>query len=223
VRRLLTRLPFLPRVPGSRFAGDRFAGHPGRRRRLLRRGGALAALGLVLLLAAKTFLFRLPAFVAHHPVREVAVVRQLAAAKPPGTVLAGTSPFLGRYVDRRYVDLPDAFGPEIAEPERYYARLERLLAAEEVDYLVVGRLDLRDRPAGLLAQRPPVPWLAPAGGDENVRVWRVTADRSRAPLRRREAAGVAGTTSRPRNAASGARGRSCLGGGIRKTAGPRRA
>lgn len=161
VRRRLMRLAFLP-------------ADPGRRRRLLRGTATLAALGLVLLLAAKTFFFRLPAFVERHPVREVATVRALAAATPPGTVLAGTSPFLGRYVERRYVDLPDAFGAEIAEPARYYARLERLLAAEGVDYLVAGRLDLRDRPAGLLAERPPVPWLAPAGGDEEVRVWRVT-------------------------------------------------
>jgi hypothetical protein len=161
VRRRLMRLAFLP-------------ADPGRRRRLLRGAASLAALALVLLLAAKTFLFRLPAFVERHPVREVATVRALAAATPPGTVLAGTSPFLGRYVERRYVDLPDAFGAEVAEPARYYARLERLLAAEGVDYLVAGRLDLRDRPAGLLAERPPVPWLAPAGGDEEVRVWRVT-------------------------------------------------
>jgi hypothetical protein len=159
-RRGLARLPGLP-------------DDPARRRRLLRRATAVAALGLVALLAVKTFLFRLPAFIERHPVREVATVRTLEAATPEGTVLAGTSPFLGRYVDRRYVDLPDAFGAEIVEPRRYYRRLHRLLAAEGVDYLVVGRLDLRDRPAGLLAERPPVPWLAPAGGDDEVRVWRV--------------------------------------------------
>jgi hypothetical protein len=162
-------VPWAARLPG-------LPADPARRRRTLARAGTLAALGLVLLLAAKTFIFRLPAFVERHPVREVTMVRALAAATPPGTVLAGTSPFLGRYVERRYVDLPDAFGAEIAEPARYYARLERLLGDEGVDYLVAGRLDLRDRPAGLLAEQPPVPWLAPAGGDEEVRVWRVSAD-----------------------------------------------
>lgn len=173
--RWLARLPGLPATAGSPAGAAS-------RRRLLRRGGTVAALGLLALLTAKTFLFRLPAFVERHPVREVAAVRQLAAATPPGTVLAGTSPFLGRYVDRRYVDLPDAFGPEIAAPELYYRRLRRLVAAEGIDYLVVGRLDLRDRPTSLLAEAPPVPWLAPAGGYEEVRIWRVTGAGPRAPL-----------------------------------------
>lgn len=160
VRRRLARLPALP--------VDRT-----QRRNLLRRSAALAAFGLVALLAAKTFLFRLPAFVDNHPYREVAAAQELAASSPPGTVLAGTSPFLGRYLDRPWIALPDAFGPEIADPSRYYARIRTLAAAHGVDYLVVGRVDLRDRPPSLLADEPAVSWLSPAGGDGDVRVWRV--------------------------------------------------
>ena len=56
------------------------------------------ALALVALLAVKTFAFRLPAFVERHPYQEVAVLRRLDASLPPGAALAGTSPFLGRYL-----------------------------------------------------------------------------------------------------------------------------
>jgi dolichyl-phosphate-mannose-protein mannosyltransferase len=123
----------------------------------------VAAAGLTALLAVKTFAYRLPAFVANHPYTEVATLRRLDVALPPGQPLAGTSPFLGRYLRRPYVALPDAFGREIAEPALYFARLRRLLAASGARYVVAGQLDLRDRPRGLLGPAPPAPWLAPAG------------------------------------------------------------
>ncbi|HEX2254565.1 MAG TPA: hypothetical protein VHQ65_14950, partial [Thermoanaerobaculia bacterium] len=133
----------------------------------------LLAAPLLGLLAVKTALGRLPAFVERHPYEEVAVLRQVAERVPPGTVIAGTAPFLGRYVERPYVPVPDAFGAELDEPERYYARLERLLADRGAAYLVVSRDELRDRPQGLLAERPPAPFLEPAGGGDGVRLWRV--------------------------------------------------
>jgi hypothetical protein len=115
-------------------------------------------------LVVKTALFRLPAFVAEHPYGEVAALRELAARTPPGSVLAGTSPFLGRYLDdpSRYLYVPDAFGAEVDHPDLYYRKLRRLLADAGAAYLVVGPVDLRDRPEGLVLTLPPVPWLAPA-------------------------------------------------------------
>src|SRR6185369_4791275 len=93
---------------------------------LARRLGRWAppALGtaLVLLLAVKTFGFRLPAFVAHHPYREVATLERLEPVLPPGARLAGTSPFLGRYLRHEYLYVPDAFGPEVQDPGLYYAK-----------------------------------------------------------------------------------------------------
>jgi 4-amino-4-deoxy-L-arabinose transferase-like glycosyltransferase len=85
------------------------------------------ALALVALLAVKTFAFRLPAFVERHPYQEIAVLRRLDASLPPGAALAGTSPFLGRYLGRTYVDLPDAFGREIAEPRLWFEKVAPLL------------------------------------------------------------------------------------------------
>jgi 4-amino-4-deoxy-L-arabinose transferase-like glycosyltransferase len=145
-------------------------GEPGRWRRALN----AVALALVLLLAVKTFGFRLPAFIGRHPYREVAVLRQLDASLPPGPALAGTSPFLGRYLSRPYLDLPDAFGPEIAQPQLWFDRVEPLIRRANVVYVVVGASDLRDRPVALLAGEEPVPWLGLASrpGDGIV-VWRV--------------------------------------------------
>jgi len=144
----------------------------------LRRAAVAVAVGAVLLLAAKTFLFRLPAFVERHPYASVAALRELAAETPPGTVLAGTSPFLGRYLDRPYRYVPDAFGREVGDPALYYRTLHRRLTDAGAAYLVVDPVDLRDRPRSLLGDRPPVPWLrSPDGLDPRlegfapVRVW----------------------------------------------------
>jgi hypothetical protein len=131
------------------------------------------ALAFVAVLAVKTFGFRLPAFIEHHPVREVAVLRRLDASLPAGPALAGTSPFLGRYLSRPYVDLPDAFGREIAEPRLWFEKVAPLLRRAGVAYLVAGPVDLRDRPPSLLAGPPPVAWLVPADREDGITVWKV--------------------------------------------------
>jgi 4-amino-4-deoxy-L-arabinose transferase-like glycosyltransferase len=138
-----------------------------------RRGLNVLAAGLVLLLAVKTFGFRLPAFIARHPYREVAALRRLDASLPPGAALAGTSPFLGRYLGHPYVDLPDAFGPEIADPRLWFARVDPLIRGAHVSYLVAGATDLRDRPASLLGQGDPVPWLHLVEVRNGIAVWQV--------------------------------------------------
>ncbi|HYL05543.1 MAG TPA: hypothetical protein VE075_05865, partial [Thermoanaerobaculia bacterium] len=127
----------------------------------------------VLLLAVKTFAYRLPAFAASHPYVEVEELRRLDRELPAGAALGGSSPFLGRYLRHRYVGIPDAFGPEATRPDLYYAKLRPLLRQAGVAYLVVGPIDLRSRPPQLLGPRPPVAWLAAAGGEHGVAVWRV--------------------------------------------------
>jgi len=155
---------------GARAGGRlRRLGRPATLRRLLAAVAALALAGL----AVKTFAFRLPAFAAHHPYAQVAALRSLAAEVPEGTVIAGVTPFLGRYVDREYVYVHDAFGPEIEDPELYYRTLRERLEETGAGYLLVGAMDLRDRPAALLGEAPPVPWLEPSRGDGEVRIWRV--------------------------------------------------
>ena len=148
------------------------------------RAAHAVALALVAVLALKTFAFRLPAFVERHPYREIAVLRRLDASLPRGTALAGTSPFLGRYLERPYVDLPDAFGREIAEPRLWYEKVAPLLRRADVGYLVAGPVDLRDRPPSLLAGPPPIAWLVPAGREDGVTVWRVDFAAAKRPRQR---------------------------------------
>lgn len=138
-------------------------------RRLLPAIALLAVAGL----AVKTFGFRLPAFIARHPYTEVATLERLERSLPPGAALAGSSPFLERYLHHPYLALPDAFGREIARPALYYDKVRPLLAKERVAYLVIGRKDLRDRPAALAGAVAPVPWLEPVAQREDVAVWRV--------------------------------------------------
>jgi hypothetical protein len=142
---------------------------------------AVAGAALVLLLAVKTFAFRLPAFVERHPYAEVAALRRLAADLPPGARLAGTSPFLGRYLPgngrERYLYVPDAFGPEAAEPGLYFGKLHDLLAGSRAAFLVAGEVDLRDRPRSLLGAEPPVPWLQATDPPPRIAPDRIVADR----------------------------------------------
>jgi hypothetical protein len=145
----------------------------GRRGRLLLTTIGAAA---VLLLAVKTFAFRLPAFAARHPYVEVALLRRLDGSLPAGAALGGSSPFLGRYLRHRYVALPDAFGPETTQAGLYFAKLRPLLSQAGVAYLVIGPIDLRSRPSSLLGPSAPVAWLMPAGGKSGVVVWRVVAN-----------------------------------------------
>jgi len=158
-------LLLIPPVYALGFAGFEAWG----KRRTLQ---AVAA-ALVLLLAVKTFGFRLPDFISHHPYREVAALRRLDTSLPPGAALAGTSPFLGRYLGHPYLDLPDAFGLEIADPRLWFARVEPLVRRGHVVYVVAGATDLRDRPAALLKAGDPAPWLHLVEEKGGVAVWQV--------------------------------------------------
>ena len=153
-------------------------GAPGSRWPLARKLALGVAAALVLSLGAKTSFRRLPAFVDRHPYLEIAALRRIEHKLPPGTRLGGTSPFLERYLTHPYVAPPDAFGPELREPRLYLEKLERLVRTERISYLVLGELDLRDRPTALLGPKPPVPWLVPVEQGRGIMVWRVS------PLRR---------------------------------------
>ncbi len=132
------------------------------------------AAALVLSLGAKSAFRRLPAFVDRHPYLEVATLRRFEGTLPPGTRLGGTSPFLDRDLTHPYVGIPDAFGPELSDPRLYVERLERLARTERIAYLVVGELDLRDRPRSLLGPKPPASWLVPVEQGAGIMVWRVS-------------------------------------------------
>lgn len=140
---------------------------------------ATLGIGLIALIAANTVFKRLPEFIATHPYAEVTALRSVESQVAGAERLAGTAPFLGRYLLRAYVPIPDAFGVETQCPEVYLRRLETFLRAEEVAYLVVGRAELRQRPDCLLArdgtQAPP--WLVLIKRDRDAALWRFAPSR----------------------------------------------
>jgi len=160
------------------------AGAPGRRLleralpdRAAGRSAILAATALLLLgsFAVRTTLQALPRFAAAHPLAEARELRGLAARVPPGAVLGGTSSVLARQLpSSRFVPMPDPTPEEAARTELYLERLRRLVEKESVGWLVVGPVGLGRRPTSLLAERSPVDWLVPDGGDGSARIWRVT-------------------------------------------------
>ncbi|MEM7048593.1 MAG: glycosyltransferase family 39 protein [Acidobacteriota bacterium] len=137
-----------------------------------RRWPQAVGVALVLLLAIKTFAFRLPAFVERHPAAELAMLQRLALEVEPGRSLAGTMPFAGRDLTVPYVALPDALGQWAASPA-YYQSLAELCDREAVDYLVISALELRQRPAALLSEPAPVSWLEAVQITDGVAAWRV--------------------------------------------------
>jgi len=139
------------------------------RRRLVTVGLAL----LALLLAVKTAGFRLPAFVLHHPTEDVATLRRLEATLARGLPLAGTSPFLDRYLTHPYVAIPDAFGEETRNGSAYLDRLVTTLRGRRVAYLVIGSADLRDRPVALLGLGDAPNGLALVERTPRLTVWKV--------------------------------------------------
>jgi 4-amino-4-deoxy-L-arabinose transferase-like glycosyltransferase len=139
---------------------------------------AVAAVGVLLTasVAARTVFVELPAFIEAHPYAEVAALLRVESHLADGDRLAGTAPFLGRYLRHAYVPIPDAFGIETRRPELYLHRLEEFLRAERVAYIVVGRAELRDRPDCLLGGEgtsDPPPWLALVQRDEEATLWKM--------------------------------------------------
>ncbi len=141
--------------------------------RIARALGWVLLVPLVAVLAVKTAFFRVPAFVERHPYADVETLRRLERDLPRGTILAGTAPFLERYLAHPYFAIPDAYGEDLTEPAHYCARLTDQLRAKRVGFLVVGAADLRDRPKSLLDGHPAPPGLELAERSPRVTVWRV--------------------------------------------------
>jgi 4-amino-4-deoxy-L-arabinose transferase-like glycosyltransferase len=139
-----------------------------------------ATIAVVLLVGwsgAKSVLWRLPWFVANHPVAEVAALRRLDAGAAPGAALAGTSPFLGRYLAHDYFEIEDVSGTPALDEAAYGERLVATLRERGAAWLVVGDGALRGRPRALLdgANAPAGLELVEKGAD--LAVWRVLPGR----------------------------------------------
>jgi 4-amino-4-deoxy-L-arabinose transferase-like glycosyltransferase len=141
----------------------------------------LAAAAAVVLLVgwsgAKSVLWRLPWFVANHPVAEVAALRRLDARVAPGAALAGTSPFLGRCLAHDYFEIEDVSGTPALDEAAYGERLVAALRKRGAAWLVVGEGALRGRPRALLDGAGAPAGLELVEKDAALAVWRVLPDR----------------------------------------------
>jgi hypothetical protein len=137
---------------------------------------SVLALGLVAgALTVRRTAQRLPEFIARHPYAEVELLREVEPGLDQSARLAGTAPYLQRYFHHEYVELPDVFGVDAKDEAAYFARLAELLRTKRVAYLVVSKLELRERPRTLLVgQSPNLPaWLSPLRRTEQATLWRV--------------------------------------------------
>jgi Dolichyl-phosphate-mannose-protein mannosyltransferase len=134
-----------------------------------------ASAALVAVTLAGTSFSKLPAFVRRHPYAEVAALRPLDRELGAGEALAGTAPFLQRYLTHRYVHLTDETGLSGVDDYHDWLAMERLLRSAHVKYVVVSDIELRQRPRALLAQGPgaPPPWLELVRREPHLALWRV--------------------------------------------------
>jgi 4-amino-4-deoxy-L-arabinose transferase-like glycosyltransferase len=132
-----------------------------------------AVIALIGWLGAKAVIWRLPWFVANHPSAEVAALRRLDAELAPGAALAGTSPFLGRYLVHDYFEIEDASGAPALDAEAYAKRLVATLRERRAAWLVVGAQALLDRPRALLGTGPPPAGLELVETNAAFTTWRV--------------------------------------------------
>jgi hypothetical protein len=146
------------------------------------RGGALSpgvlmSAGLVALTLTSTVVWKLPAFVRQHPYAEVAALAPLDREIQGDEALAGTAPFLQRYLEHRYVHLPDDTGLHGVDDYHDWCAVERLLRSTHVKYVAVSDVELRHRPRSLLGggEAPPAAptWLELVRKDAHTALWRV--------------------------------------------------
>jgi 4-amino-4-deoxy-L-arabinose transferase-like glycosyltransferase len=136
--------------------------------------------------AVVLFLALLPAGAFHavsdmvlrHPYQELEAARNLENASGKSIVVAGTFPFLQRYVGYRYYHLTADFGSKGPhESLDYFRKLGPTLKDIKADYIIVGTPSLGSRPVELLTgQNLPV-FLKPEFLEGDLSVYRVLKDR----------------------------------------------
>jgi len=112
-------------------------------------------------------------YVAVHPVRELEAAREIERDYGPDVTVIGTFPYMQRYVRYRYRELADASGDEIAQPGLYLNRLRTIVREEDADYLIIGKLFMKNRPLDLLAAEHVPDFLEPVLRNADVVVYRI--------------------------------------------------
>ena len=133
-------------------------------------------------LATALFLFLLPAaafrsisdMVPRHPYQELEAAQNLERTDGKHIVVAGTFPFMQRYVGYRYVHLTNDFGNTGPHKRaEYFRKLGTALKANEASYVIVGAPSLGSRPVELLTGHSVPRFLEPEFLADGLSVYRV--------------------------------------------------
>jgi len=116
-------------------------------------------------------------FVDNHPVREVEAAVRLQEAHGTDIRVLGTFPHIGRHVDYTFFPLDRTRGDEEDHPEAYLDRMRDIVEETSAEFLIVGRLTLRERPRVLLTNRGVPAYLELEWNHPDVRVYRIVRER----------------------------------------------
>ena len=167
-------LPILPLgyiLAGSFIFSDAFGGCFRLRKYRIQRAVPVAAVFLAALCC--TSVKALPGFIESHPVKEVEAGIMLQKRYGSDLRVLGTFPFVGRHVKYWYDELERVHADERGNKAAYYNRLRKVLAEERVDYVIIGRLTIRDRPGELLTGAGVPPFLSLISRNGDTAVYRV--------------------------------------------------
>jgi 4-amino-4-deoxy-L-arabinose transferase-like glycosyltransferase len=113
-----------------------------------------------------------------HPYQELAAAKRLEIDAGKNIVVAGTFPFLQRYVGYRYHELKSDFGNKgPQEAMDYFRKLRLTLKENKADYIIVGSPSLGSRPTELLTGQGLPDYLQPELLKRDLAVYRVLKDR----------------------------------------------
>lgn len=163
----------LPVVAATTVAGALAAAKSGRAR-CVAIGAVVALIGW---LGVKSVVWRLPWFVANHPRAELAELRRLDEGLAPGEGLAGTSPFLGRYLTHDYYEIFDVSGAAGLIETVYCEKEVETLRQRRAKWLVVGNQALRGRPRALTGIGEAPVGLRQETHNDDFTTWRVLPEK----------------------------------------------
>jgi len=116
---------------------------------------------------------QIPHFINKHPHKELAAAIMLQNKYGSNIKVLGTYPFIIRHVKYKFRYFADAYDDEIISKEKYYNKLERIINNEQANYIIIGRLSIRNRPKDLLMAVNTPPFLECISHNNDVAVYKV--------------------------------------------------
>jgi hypothetical protein len=136
-------------------------------------------MAVYLIAMVSSVVVHIPRYINAHPVAELASARYLEQEFGRGIKVAGTFRFTQRYVGYDYTYLEDAHGPDRGNDGLYFEKIKSSLEKNDVDYIIVGRLNLGNRPGSLLECGEVPPFLSCIREEDGVLVYKVNRQSGR--------------------------------------------